>query len=468
MNSTHPEALGVLAQKLNRLLMLREAVRMMTVWLFIWGVVVLALKISGVRDSEWLAAGVFGFIPLVVLAGWRQRRNRPDFEKIRADYDRLNGCGGVMMAQECGDVSAWLSRLPAASVPKFRWRSGRAILLFCLAAMFAATVLLLPDRLTHLPGHRPLEIGQIVEQLRAEVRMLAQEKIVPDVKADDLEKQLTQLQADASGYDPNKTWEALDHIKQANGEVAKQASEEAVQKTESLTEAETLAKAMAQAAENGMAQATASQAAQDLASLLNAAKLEDGVLKGQIPPELLQNLSSLKGLNTEQMQKLLRALEQNKSALSMTMSNLANLKMIDPQALAKCENAGHIPNFAALSAYLAQCNGHCESEVLFSWLQKRGRGGPGGGGPEAPMDWDNDTPEANLKFQPHALPPSAHLSDAQMVGISQAAPQLSAADVSAEHGALDDAAASGGSAHSQLILPEHRQAVRRFFERAGK
>jgi len=232
MNSNHPEALWAFAQKLNRLLLLRVAVQMMTVWLFIWGVVVLALKISGVLHSEWLAAGVFGFIPLVVLAGWRQCRKRPDFKSIRANYDRLNGCGGVMMAQESGDVSSWLVRLPAASVPKFRWRSGRAMLLFSVAAMFAASVLLLPDRLTHLPGHRPLEIGQIVEQLRAEVRMLAQEKIVPDVKADDLEKQLTQLQADASGYDPNKTWEALDHIKQANGEVAKQASEEAVQKTE--------------------------------------------------------------------------------------------------------------------------------------------------------------------------------------------------------------------------------------------
>ena len=145
-------------------------------------------------------------------------------------------------------------------------------------------------------------------------------------------------------YDPNKTWEALDHIKQSNSDKAKEAAEEAVQKTESLTEAETLAKAMEQAAENGMEQATASQAAQDLASLLNSAKLEEGILNGQIPPELLQNLN---GLDKEQMEKLVKALELNKNALSMTMSNLANLKMIDPAALAKCQNAGHNPDFAA-------------------------------------------------------------------------------------------------------------------------
>ena len=81
------------------------------------------------------------------------------------------------------------------------------------------------------------------------------------------------------------------------------------------------------------------------------------------------------------------------------------------------------------------------------------------------MDWDNNTSEDNLKFQAHALPPSQHLSDAQMVGVSKAAPQLSGNDVSAEHGSLDNTVASGGSAHAQVILPEHRQAVQNFFKR---
>ena len=51
---------------------------------------------------------------------------------------------------------------------------------------------------------------------------------------------------------------------------------------------------------------------------------------------------------------------------------------------------------------------------------------------------------------------------------SKATPQLSANDVSDQHGALDDAATGGGSAHAQVILPEHRQAVREFFKRDGQ
>jgi hypothetical protein len=57
------------------------------------------------------------------------------------------------------------------------------------------------------------------------------------------------------------------------------------------------------------------------------------------------------------------------------------------------------------------------------------------------------------------------LSDAQFVGVSQAAPELSGKDVTAEHGALASAQAGGGSANTQVILPQHRQAIQRFFKR---
>lgn len=222
-----------------------------------------------------------------------------------------------------------------------------------------------------------------------------------------------------------------------------------------------LAKAMEQAADAGMNEETAKQAAQDLASMLNASKLEDGILNGRIPPELLAGLN---GLNKEQMEKLLQALELNKNNFGLSVSNLANLKLIDPAMLAKLQSAGQCHNPGALADYLSTCTNGCSSAVL-SESMRRGRGGPGGGGPAAPMDWDNNTSEDNLKFQEHTLPPSPHLSDAQLIGVSKAAPELSANDVSAQHGALDNAIAGGGSAHSQVILPEQRQAVQNYFKR---
>jgi hypothetical protein len=461
MKTSHAQALQSFAHNLQWLLTLRLGVQLATVWFFVWGVAVLALRICGAQNTSWLALGLFGIVPLVLFSAIRVRRRKPEFAKMRANYDRLNACGGVVMSEETADMGAWLAQLPAAAVPKFRWRSGRALLLLGVSALFAATALLLPERLTQLGKSRSLEIGQIVGQLQAEVTTLAQEKILTDKQADDLQKQLSQLQKDSSGFDPNKTWEALDHIKQANSDAAKAAAEEALKKTESLAEAETLAKAMQAAADSGMDAITASQAAQDLASMLNAAKLEDGILSGKIPPELLAGLN---GLNKEQMEKLLQALELNKNSLGLTISNLANLKMIDPAMLAKCQSAGQCHNPGALADYLSTCTNGCNSATLSECLIL-GRGGPGGGGPAAPMTWDNNTSEKDQKFQEHALPPSSHLDDAQLVGVSKAAPELSANDVSAQHGALDNAAAGGGSAHAQVILPEQRQAVQNFFKR---
>src|SRR5262249_44458432 len=151
-------------------------------------------------------------------------------------------------------------------------------------------------------ARRPLEIGTLVNELRAEVETLKQEKILEPTKAEELQKQLAQLKDQSSALDPNKTWEALDHIKESNSDLARQAAEEALSKTTSLTEAQTLANALQSASEAGLGQDTATHAAQDLASMLKAAKLEDGMLNSTIPPELL---SQLNGLDREDLARLL-------------------------------------------------------------------------------------------------------------------------------------------------------------------
>lgn len=465
MKISHARALQSYAQALQRLLALRLGVQLVTAWFFIWGVVVLALRIFGLQNVFRLALGILVIVPLILFAVFYARRLNPEFARLRASYDRLNECGGIVMAQESGDMSAWFNRLPDAVVPKFRWHGGRALFLLLVATFFLAITLLLPERLTRFSLHRSLEVGQVVQQLQAEVKTLAQEKIVDDKKSAELEKQLAQLQNDASGFDPDKTWEALDHIKQADADAAKAAMDEAMTKNEALAKAETLAKAMQQAADNGMEPAVAAEAAQDLATMLDEAKLEDGILNNKIPPELLSGLTGLKGLNQEQLQKLMQALQANQNALQSMAGDLANMKMIDPATLAKMQAAGDGFDTAGLADYLAHCKGGSGDDELFSWFEHPGKGGPGGGGPEADMTWKDGSSEKDLKFQAHALPPAAKLSSAQIVGVSRAAPQLSDNDVTVQHGALADAAAGGGSAHAQVILPEQRQAVQNFFKR---
>jgi hypothetical protein len=460
MNALHQQTLQSFARRLKWLLAFRSTVQFATIWLFIWGVAVLAAKISGAHNSPWLALGLLGILPAAIFAARKAQKQLPAFAKIRASYDQLNQFGGVVMAEEIADMSAWQKSLSGAPIPKLRWNSGRPVLLFSISALFAITTIFLPERLAHFQNHQSLQIGQIVQQLQTEVKSLAQEKFLDDKKADDLQKQLSQVQKDATSNDPSKTWEALDHVKEADSDTAKQAAEEAVAKTTAIAQAETLAQAMEKADNSGMSEANADEAAADLAKMLAAAKLEDGILKGQIPPELM---SGLNGLDKAQLQKLLSALEFNKNSFGLTVSNLASLKLIDATTLAKCLSAGTCTNGCdALAAYLCSCTNACNA---LAECQMLGKGGPGGGGPPAPLTWNNGASEQNLKFQQHALPPATHLDQAQLVGVSRAAPELSDASIAAQHGVLDNAQGSGGSAHSQIILPEQRHAVQTFFKR---
>jgi hypothetical protein len=368
------------------------------------------------------------------------------------------------MAEEACDMAAWRDRLPELAVPELRWRSSRATSLLCLAGLFAAGSLLLPDRLTHLSPRNSLEIGRLVEQLEGEVKTLAEEKIIEQKESEELQMQLDRLKENASGSDPEKTWEALDHLKEANGNAAKDAAEKALNKTAALAGAETLAQAMKQASESGMSEAAGTQAAQELAALLSSAGLEAGLLQGETSPGAPGQTNMSTALSPEELDRLLKALNSDKQSISRMLQKLSALNMIDPAMLSQCRKAGECGNAGELAAFLSSCTNGCDNAALTQWLNP-GRGGPGGGGPPAAMTWDNDTSEANLKFKEHALKPSFRPSDAQLVNVTRAAPEVAGSDVSAEQGALNNSAAGGGSAHSQVVLPEHRQSVQKFFNR---
>lgn len=458
--SSHAGALRAFARKLALLLMFREAVRWITAWFFVWGVIVLAARIAGLLNDRWLLMGLAGAVPLAAAAGLREYRRRSAFSHVRAAYDRINECGGVVMAEETADMSDWQSRIPRPSRPVLRWQSGRTLGLLALSGVFVAVTLCLPDRLTNPAARRPLEIGKLVGELRTEVKTLKQERILEPNKADELQKQLAKLKEQSSALDPNKTWEALDHIKEGNADLAQQAAEEALSKINNLRAAETLASALEAASGAGLSKDTATQAARDVAALLKAAKLEDGLVKGEIPPELL---SQLNGLNKEDMEKLLRSIQFNKNSFGRTITNLANLKLIDARLLSQCKNAGQCTNPNALAAYLCQCTNACNSfcDLAMSY----GRGGIDRGRGDAPMTWKDESSAEGAKFKEEALPPSSRLSDSQVVGVSRAAPDLSGNQIVVEHGALAGARSSGGAAYSEVILPRYKQTVKRYFDR---
>jgi hypothetical protein len=70
---SHPQAVLSFARRLHRLHLFRSFVQLATLWFFIWGAVVLAVRFAGCQHTGWLALGMFGLVPLILTSAIRAR-----------------------------------------------------------------------------------------------------------------------------------------------------------------------------------------------------------------------------------------------------------------------------------------------------------------------------------------------------------------------------------------------------------
>ena len=83
-----------------------------------------------------------------------------------------------------------------------------------------------------------LDISGEIQSLEEQVTVLEKEDVIEAEEAKTLREKLEKMGKDASGVDPVKTWEALDHIQDNLKRVAEKAAEEATAEAEELSEAE--------------------------------------------------------------------------------------------------------------------------------------------------------------------------------------------------------------------------------------
>ncbi|MFA6547190.1 MAG: hypothetical protein WCS99_22425 [Limisphaerales bacterium] len=462
MNS-HEPAIREFTSRLTFLLIFRTALRCATVWLLAVGATVLVARVTGLVASHWLIGGLLGLVPVVIAAAWIEWLRRPQLATVRAAMDRHNHAGGLIMAAAQADVSAWQTGSKPGQ-PRLRWNSGRPITLFAAAALFLGASMLLPERFIVGAAPRPLDVGKLVTELTEQITALDEEKILPEDKALELKKELARLGKESAAKDPAKTWESLDHLKQSNADLARQAAEEAIQKTDAMKQAETLAAALGLLPDS--AASLLERAMQDMASLLQQAKLEQGLLAAKLPEELLKAAKDGK-LNPEQLKELMKALQGGKDKLGECLDKLANLKLIDARLLEACKKAGQCPNPDGLAAFLAENGADLDSISGVLQVYVKGNGGVDRGRGDAPLTWTDPSSEEGMKFKDTALPMSSlnGLKNAQLVGISRSAPEVTGDKESAQAGALTGAGAGGGAANVQQLLPRHKGAVQRFFKR---
>lgn len=457
----HPDAaLRQLRQQFFKTLLWPRVLRWTTIWLFVWGIAALLVRVSSTTPSARLLWGALGLALVGGLATWQAGRACPPSSALRAWLDERNQCGGLLMAAAEETIGEWDT--PAVALPRLRWRNRQAWALLALASSFVALSLLVPTQWAGARGTQALDITREADQLKADLTTLQEAGALPADKAQALDQQLQQIQQEAAGNDPVKTWEALDQLDHALGQTAREAAQQTAQQQQQLNQAAALNEAL-QTGSQQLDQQTLTEALQTLAALSEQALQNEAQA---LPKELQQALKDGK-LSAAQMQQMAQALQQKQGQLNQQLAKLAQTGLIKPGDLKQGATAGKRDN-SGLAKHLAE-NAQKQplSKTLGEWCEgdkdgngeiKRGRG-------DAELDFGEMAKEDGAQFKQKTLPPAAvsELQNSQLIGLSSAAPTVQTSVTA--HGALNQSTAGGGSAYTQTVLPRHKGAVKRYFNR---
>ena len=83
------------------------------------------------------------------------------------------------------------------------------------------------------------------------------------------------------------------------------------------------------------------------------------------------------------------------------------------------------------------------------------------------MTWTDGSTEQDAAFKEQVLPPASleALKESLMVGVSADAPLVEESSETSGAGVLESVTAGSGEAFTHTILPRHKGAVRRYFDR---
>src|SRR5262249_53577806 len=148
------------------------------------------------------------------------RKQLPSRGSVRALLDNRNDCGGLLVADADADLGAW--RMSDIALPRMCWQEARAVGLLASSFAFFVISLLDPVRFATISADRAMDVSREVESLAAEIEALKEAQVIEEAKYEALEQKLEELSQEASGEDPAKTWEALDHLNDAVEKAARE------------------------------------------------------------------------------------------------------------------------------------------------------------------------------------------------------------------------------------------------------
>lgn len=448
---------------------LRLGVRGSVAYALGWGVVALVVRVLAEGATAWLWWGGLGLVGVWLAAGWLAKKQVPTEKQTLALFDRENKLGGLLMVGGAAGAEAWTPQAAVARVPAVRWRGGPTGGALALATVFVLAAMLVP-----IPGpaaaDSALDVSRSIAEMQEQVEVLEEEKILESPEADQVRDAMKRIGDEAKGDDPSKTWEALDHLAEQIEQAADEASELAQRRMDEAAGAEALAEALKQGGE-ALSPERLGEAMSTLSELMEAAAgapTLDGI---ELPKGLLEALSQsgldASMLDPEMLRELSEAMDGRQAELQEMLDSLMEAGLCEGTGSGDGSTLAEIDPSELLE--WLESTGECEGDGLLKACVgiKAGRGGINRGPGHAEMVWQDPSSKEGVEFNSELLPPSRmrDLRDAQMLGTSRGTPQDIEGASGSTGGALTHATADGGSAVDAVVLPRHRGAVQRYFER---
>ena len=434
-------------------------------WCFLWGGIVLVLRIAfGITSVIPSLSGAIGLLIVWAVARVIAHRSTPTTDQIRAKLDAINEDGGMLMTSAEVNIPGWSDHIALQNIPRARWKDNRALLALIVGCTFVAVATLAPLPSSESLLNTSLDIDGLIDDLQAQVELLEEQEIIEEDRAEAVIEKLEQIAEEAALHDPMKTWEALDHIADSVDTLASEAAEDILSSIEDTTTLEALADSLQDAFPGIENEAQLTQAMQELAELMLSKELMDK-LEGILSPELAKALQT-QTLSPEQLKELSESLKKCNGQQLDKMCKLCEASLVDSEMLNRCKSVSSDAE-AALQAFLDKEGENAECLSIAAQGNLPGKGGVSRGRGDAPLTWTDGTDESGVGFVEEMLPTSelGGMEQSTLLGITRGAPEPLDAAAATPGGALEETAAGGGAAHKQRVLPQHKQAVMRYFNR---
>ena len=280
-----------------------------------------------------------------------------------------------------------------------------------------------------------------------------------------MSNELARLERTGDASDPARVLEALDHIAEELRRTAEEKAGALADERADLQAAQALAEMLAESLEQGRGATPASpfgKAGEALAQFLAGARLS---------PPLMSNLLSLAsspgGLTPDALRELYERLKRADALSAEQLAKLSAMRLVDASAC----RGGSCTNGAACGEALARLlseDGPASdaAQALVAMCSQPGSGGVSRGRGDAMLTWTDPSTRENASFKEQAVAPGRlpGLDQSRLQGLSAASPEVPAAAAGTSPGALATEGAANGSTAQAVILPRHREAVKRFFQ----